>query len=132
MRRRKPQRKTGRNEQGDMVHMISDLAEFEEFRKQLIPMLRTDLLNGLTTAQMREKYLPMLTARKVQIGLLDPDSSKALAAIKDVVDRQEGRPIERKAVAHRFESMTDIELDALLASKLRKTGALESGDSNDE
>jgi hypothetical protein len=131
MRRRKPQRKTGIVEQGDMVNMVSDLAEFEDFRKQFLPMIQKDLREGKTVKELREKYQAMLQARVIQIGLMEQDASKALAAIKDSLDRTEGRAVERKAIAHKFESMDDRELDALLASKLKQAGRLESGNSDD-
>jgi hypothetical protein len=126
MRYPKRTKKTGQIEQGNAGHLHDNLAEYEDFREKLLPMLRKDLLTGLTTAQMREKYLPLLEARKIQIGLLEADSAKAMTAIKDVADRHEGRPVERKAIAHRFESMPDTELDALLVSKLKAIASSES------
>lgn len=91
-------------------------------------MIRKDLQAGLDTKALRTKYQALLEARKLQIALMEPDSSKSLAAIRDIQDRHEGRAVERKAVAHRFEGLADKELDALLASKLEKVGLLESGD----
>jgi hypothetical protein len=124
MRRRKPQRKTGIVEQGDMVNMVNDLAEFEDFRKQFLPMIQKDLREGKTVKELRGKYQALLTARVIQIGLMEADASKALAAIRDTLDREEGRAVERKAVAHRFEGMDEKELDALLASKLKQARLL--------
>lgn len=128
MRRTKRGRKTGRIEQGDMAHMIDNLAEFEEFREAFLPAIQKDLRAGLSAKEIREKYQAYLQARVVQIGLMEPDSGKALSAIKDLLDRSEGRAVERRAVAHKFESMDDRELDSLLVSKMKAANLLESGE----
>ena len=74
-----------------------ELAAFEEFKDEVLPMLRKDLRDKLTPSQIRKKYLAYLTARQITIGLTARDEAKSLAAIKDVFDREEGKaPVEAK------------------------------------
>jgi hypothetical protein len=56
----------------------------------------------------------MMAARLVNEGITNPDASKALAAIKDVMDRTVGKPTERKEIKHSLEKLSDEELQALL------------------
>lgn len=94
-----------------------DLSEFEEFRKEFLPAMRKDLKAGLTPQQLRKKYAQLLQARQIMIGALDKDSGKALAAIKDIQDRNEGRPTEHKQIKHTLENLSDKELDAILLTE---------------
>lgn len=119
----KPKNNRKNSRAGDYVQrkqcqLIDDLMDFEEFRDEILPMLRADLKNKTPTKEMRKKYLALLTARAITIGLREPDSAKALSAIKDIVDRDEGRATEHKVVDHRLKDVSDTELDAVLQSEI--------------
>jgi len=109
---------TGKTRQDDnMDRMISDLAEFEEFRTQIIDSVRQDLLKGLTSEQLRKKYMSLITARMISEALTTPDAAKAASIAKDLTDRSEGKPVERKEIKLKYADLPDDELDALLESE---------------
>jgi hypothetical protein len=54
------------------------------------------------------------------IAMTDKDSGRALSAIKDILDRTQGRAVERTTTTHKFEKLKDEELDALLKSRLKE------------
>jgi hypothetical protein len=100
-----------------MDQMISDLAEFEEFRTQIINSVRRDLLAGMPSDQLRKKYMPLITARMISEALTTPDAAKAASIAKDLTDRSEGKPTERKEITVKYADLPDEELDALLESE---------------
>ena len=97
---------------------IDKLAEFDQFCEEVLPALRRDLQSGMSAKSLREKYMAKCTAREISIAIGDPDSGKALTAIKNIVDRVEGKAVETKAITHKYEQMSDSQLDALLLTKL--------------
>lgn len=104
-----------------MAQAIDDLAEFEEFKQSLLPALRADLRKGTPAKEILEKVKGLAAARLGTIVATEIDSSKALAAIKDLLDRTEGRAVERSVTTHKFEKLKDAELDALLESRLKES-----------
>lgn len=99
--------------------IIDQLELFQEFQKEVLPMLQKDIKSGLSSKDLRKKYQSLLTARILTIALTDADSGKALAAAKDLVDREEGRATERHEQTHKFSDLKDDQLNALLLSKLK-------------
>lgn len=97
--------------------MLGDLAEFEEFREKIIESVRKDLLAGMGAEELRKKYLPLITARMVSEALTTPDPGKAASIAKDLTDRSEGRPTEKKEITVKYADLPDDELDALLESE---------------
>jgi len=101
-----------------MVNMIDRVTQFEEFERDVLPALRQSVKNGEAPEKMRKKYLSHVQARIITEALTNPDAAKALAAAKDIQDREEGKPVERKDVQHRLGRLPDKELDALLMSTI--------------
>jgi hypothetical protein len=99
--------------------VVEQLELFEEFRRDILPMLQNDLKSKLSSKELRQKYQSYITARILSIALGDPDSAKALTAAKDALDRVEGKAKETIEQNHRFSDMKDEQLDALLLSKLK-------------
>jgi hypothetical protein len=50
-------------------------------------------------------------------ALTTPDAAKAASIAKDLTDRSEGKPVERKEVTVKYADLPDEELDALLESE---------------
>lgn len=107
----------GRPAEKRMTDFIQDLVEFEDFKETILPAIRKDVKSGMTAKQLREKYAALAQARLITDALMNPDAGKAAVAAKDIIDRAEGKAVERKETTHRFENMSDQELDALLASE---------------
>lgn len=95
------------------------LDEFVEWKETIHPRIRADIKKGLDPKQLREKYSPLAEARKLMIALTSTNESSALAAIKDIQDRTEGKAKERIDMTHRLAQMPDDELDALILSELQ-------------
>lgn len=113
-----------------MASTMDDLAEFEQFREEILKRVRKDIVNGLSADEIRQKYAAMAAGRTLTIALTEEDSSKALAALKDVQDRAEGKAKERIDHTHKYDKVADDQLDAILMAKLKGTGA-ENSDSDD-
>jgi glucuronate isomerase len=106
-----------KRQENDMVKMISNLAEFEKFKDEVLPALRKDLLSGMDAKQLREKYIALAQARQISIAVGSVDEAKSLTAIQSIIDRTEGKATEHKTVKHQFADLKDTELDAILASE---------------
>lgn len=113
----KNQRKDGSKQLDKRIGLIEALAEFEKFREEILPMLMDDIAKGISPAEMRKKYQSYLAARQISEALTNPDASVALQAIKDLSDRNEGKPKETKELLHKYKDLPDDQLDALLHSE---------------
>lgn len=99
-----------------MAKALDDLAEFEKFQEDILPVLRKAVAESWSAEKLfaHPRTQALLAAKAVTIGLTDRDSSRSLAAIKDVLDRSQGKAIERREVKHQLEKLPDDQLDALL------------------
>lgn len=105
---------------------LDKLAAFEEFQESFSPAMRRALLDGATPEEILEEAAPLAAARIAQIAMTERDSSKALAAAKDIIDRAKGKAVERKQLEHKFDRMDESAIDALLISKLKEAAINET------
>ena len=115
----------GQRVQDSVGHLVQDLIDFEDFRDTVLPAIRRDISAGLTAKQLREKYASLVQARLLTEAL-SGDSKTAITAAKDITDRQEGKATEKKEVMHKFDKMTDEELDAVLKSEQEDMADMET------
>jgi hypothetical protein len=108
----------GRERQDQAAQLSDDLAEFEKYRIEVLEKIRADRKAGMSGDDIVAKYKDEVRLRQLTIALAEPDSGKALAAIKDLRDRDEGRAVERQEHVHRLEKLPDAQLDSLLLSEL--------------
>jgi hypothetical protein len=106
-------------EEESTVQAIQELQAFEKFKDEILPNLRRDIAQGLGAEDMLKKYAALAAARGISIALGDKDSSRALGAVKDILDRVQGRATERKEVKHKYDDLPDEELDAILLSEMQ-------------
>jgi hypothetical protein len=119
MRRGKKLFGGGRNTVEDrMVRNIDKLARMEELFSDLEPQLLAALQSGASADEIYSKFERLAAVRAVHIAMREKDPGKAMAAIRDILDRRQGKPTERKEISHRLGKMQDQELQALLASEL--------------
>jgi len=119
-RPKKPQHRPDRNlAEARMTRSLDDLARYETFTTEIAPALREDLKNGLKAEEIYEKYTAHAAARGISIAMTERDTGKAMKAIQDVLDRTKGKAIVRTENKHRFEELTEEQLDAIVMSKLR-------------
>lgn len=97
--------------------ILDELALFEEWKRFILPELRRSLLKGTSAKDIAKAFENYAAARAVTIAITEPDSSKALAAIKDIQDRASGKPTETKKIQHQYHDMTDEEVEAMLQSE---------------
>lgn len=117
-----------------MAAALDELAAFEDFKDGLLPFLRDAIKKGWTAEQIQNhpKLQSALMARQMSIALKEGDSSKALAAIKDIRDRSEGKARERIELTSKLEKTPDDQLDALIKSKLASAKASAASASAEE
>jgi hypothetical protein len=104
-----------------MARTLDKLAAYEDWKAEILPKLAAMLKDGKSSKEIRKFAQAYLTARQVTIALTSDDEQAALKAIDAVTHQNEGKPKERVEHKHRYESLKDEELDALLASKLAET-----------
>lgn len=97
---------------------IDELAIYDEMMSGVLTGIRNDLRKGLTAEDILEKYANVAAARIATIALTDADSSRALAASKDILDRTKGKAIERKQIHHKLDKVDEKQLDAILLTEL--------------
>lgn len=105
------------------------LAQFEEFQAEILPALRNDMSSGMTAEELYKKYQALAAARGISIALGEANSATALSAVREILDRTQGKATENKQVEHKFSKMKDEEIDAVLITQLDE---LESGEAEDE
>lgn len=99
--------------------LLDDVTAFEDFRASILPVLRDALKQGMDADTIYKKFQAFAAARAISIAATEIDSSKALSAIKDILDRTQGRAKERSEVTHKLSSLPEEQLDAILLSKLQ-------------
>lgn len=124
----KPKNRSKEYAKRKQERVLDKLAEFEEFTHAILPKLRAMLKDGASADEILSFSQAAAAARVVTIAATEIDSSKALAASKDILDRTQGKATEKQEVTHRLEKLDDAQLDALLLSKLKEAGEI----SNDE
>lgn len=126
-------RKAGRSntELNRMVNAIDALSDFEAFREEILPALQADLKKGTPAKDIIEKYQAHAVARLVTTMLREKDATKAMAAAKDLLDRGQGKATEKKEVKHKYENLSDEQIDALLASKFEEVEDQSKEDNKD-
>lgn len=108
---------SGQAEQSKMARNLDDLAAYEDFEDSVLPMLKQAVKEGWSPEKIYKMTAAHAAARSVSIALTEPDSGKALAGIKEVLDRSGGKATERREVKHEISNLSDAELDALIASQ---------------
>jgi len=106
-------------EETRMLNSLKELDEFYKFREEILPVLRKALEDGLSAESIYAKYQAYAAARAVSIAATEVDSGKALAAIKDILDRSGGKAKERSEVVHKLADLPEEQLDSLILSKLK-------------
>lgn len=120
---RQPNRKTKKRqakaqEESNQEVALSELALFQEWKEHILPELRELLVKGVSAKEIVKKYENYAAARAITIAITETDSSKALSAVKDIIDRASGKAVERKKITHELEELSEEQLNAIGASEL--------------
>jgi hypothetical protein len=127
---RRPKKKPlGQNAAEDAaIEGFDELQLYEKWKSEILPALTADIANGLTPTQIIEKHKSILVARQLMRALSPEDTAVSAGAAKELLDRSEGKAVERKSVEHRLAALPDEQLDAVLSTKLRDLEALTDGE----
>jgi hypothetical protein len=112
--------------EGRAARALDDLSEFEDFRDMFLPSIRKDLMAGASWETILKKYKPIVAARLVQIAAVGGETA-SLGAIRELLDRTEGKAVQKQEHTHRLAKLPEEELDAVLKSKLEKLTIEASG-----
>jgi hypothetical protein len=109
------------NNTEDKLHNLFEaLSDFEDFRLKVLPAIQKDLTAGLSAEELRKKYHALIQARQITSALMEVDHAKAAQITQNLIDRTEGKAVERQETTHKFEELPDKELDAVLNSLVKK------------
>jgi len=101
--------------------MLNTLDRYELFKgmeENLLKGVRQDIAKGLTADQIYEKYEHLAAACAVTLLARSDSPKELIPVIREIRDRVSGRAVEKKEVRHKFDSLTDDELKALVASEM--------------
>lgn len=105
--------------QNKQARALDDLSEYEEFREMFLPAIRKALLGGASAEAILAKFKPVVAARLVQLGVAGSESA-ALGAIKELMDRVDGKAVQKQEHIHRLAKLPEEELNAVIESKLER------------
>lgn len=81
-----------------VVQALDDLAEFESFQTEILPTLRKAIKERWTPEKVYKEFSAHMAAKAVSIALVEKDPTKSLAAIKEVLDRSQGKATEKREI----------------------------------
>jgi hypothetical protein len=130
MKRRHPR---SNNVEHAMARALDQLAAYDEFQATLGPFFQKALKEGMSKEELEAdpRLQALLVMREFQIALNSDDDAKALAAIRDLRDRKDGKATERVELKASLEALPEEQLDARLKTLLEATAARDS-DADDE
>jgi hypothetical protein len=114
---RRPARAQNEEEQA-AVDLIDQLTDFEDFRALLLPQLKQMIKDKRPTSEIIEAARPLLVAKLVSAAVLADDGGRAAQVAEKLLDRLEGKAVEKKEVSHRLGKLKDEELDAMLLTAI--------------
>lgn len=110
--------------------LINKLAAIEDYHATVPADLRRMLENRATPQDIME-YAARLAAARLVTELGSTDPKQAMEASKQILDRTQGKAVERVQQHHKFEKLDEEQLDALILSQLKEVGSLD-GDEDGE
>lgn len=116
-------RATGIQEEKAVVRAVDELAEFDKFKEEILPMLKKAITESWSAEKIYKMAEAHAAARNVTIALTDEDSGKSLAAIREMMDRSKGKSTEKQEITHSYSKLSDEELEALIKSQERDMDA---------
>jgi hypothetical protein len=116
----------------EMSKHLEDFLEFDEFRNTIPKEVRRQILAGRSADEIMKHHAPLAAGRIVAIAATSEDPKMALAASKDIIDRSQGRATERKEITHRYEDLSDEELNSILMSEVEDIKEIEGKPADDK
>lgn len=102
-----------------MNRLAAKLAAVEDYHATVPAQLRRLLENKATPDDILQ-FAASLAAARLVTELSSSHAGTAMDAAKQILDRSQGKAIERIQQHHKFEQLSDEQLDALVISKLKE------------
>jgi ABC-type transporter Mla subunit MlaD len=107
-------------EERGLIETLDELALFQDLRADLLPELKKLIEGRAPTKDILQAARAAAVARLASLAVMDEDSKTALSAIKELLDRTEGKVSEKREVTHALAKLKDEELDALVMSSIQE------------
>lgn len=108
-----------------MARRLDKLAEYEEFTNKVAKPLRKLLLEGKSDTEIIKHFKGYLGARLMHVIMTSRNDNITLNAIREAMDRVEGKPVAKVQNTHKFEKLSEAELDAVIESEIRSLEKLD-------
>lgn len=105
-------------EQMSILKKLEKLQHDELFRAELSPLLVKAVKERWSVEKIYKECSSFIAAKAVMVALLEDDAGKAMTAVKEVLDRGIGKPVEKREIRATYQNLSDNELDNLLTSAL--------------
>lgn len=114
-----PKKRPGRPKGARVQETLDDLEAFNNWKKGVLPKLTEVMSTAKTPEDIYKAFANDAAARAVMIAVTSRDAGKAMAAITEILNRSQGKPVEQIQVDHKYEKLSDKELDALVLSVVK-------------
>lgn len=104
-----------------MNRLADKLAAVEDYHASVPAELRRLLENRATPDDILQ-FAASLAAARLVTELASSHAGTAMDAAKQILDRSQGKAVERIQQHHKFEKLDESQIDALLLSKLKEVG----------
>lgn len=104
-----------------MNRLADKLAAVEDYHANVPAELRRLLENRATPDDILQ-FAASLAAARLVTELASSHAGTAMDAAKQILDRSQGKAVERIQQHHKFEKLDESQIDALLLSKLKEVG----------
>lgn len=114
---RKQGRKRGEKQENWLCSIVDDYSEFERYKgamKQLMGLVQ----KGASPEEIYEKFGPALAARMIMLGLTEKNPAMLKGVIQEVHNRAYGKPKEKQEVTHKYENLSEEELNQQIEQEL--------------
>ena len=101
-----------------MVRGLDQLAAYDNYRRDISPRVRDLLASGASAQKIMDSCQELAAAKLIEKALSGQGKDQMLA-ITALLDRTVGKAAEKIEIKSAYNKMSDAELDALLASKMK-------------
>lgn len=101
------------------------MALYEEWKESILPAIRKDISNNLTSEQILKKYEALGAAVLLTRAATSKNENVQLNAAIQLLDRLHGKPVQKQEHAHRLQELSEEEMLAMIKSKMIETNIVE-------
>lgn len=115
----RPKKSATNNAENAMVRALDQLAGYENYRRDVAPHIRKLMESGASAQKILDSAKELAAVKLVEKALGGTGKDQ-MVALKELLDRTEGKATEKIEIKNKYDRLGDDELDALLASKLKE------------